>query len=48
MTTAVRDSIFNSIVEDYLKSHPEEKRTDKEEEEARKKNIFGHEPIDIQ
>ena len=32
MTSAVRDSIFNSIVEDYLKNHPEEKRSDKEEE----------------
>ena len=34
-------------MEDYLKGHKEEKRTDQEEEEARKKNVFGHDPVDI-
>jgi hypothetical protein len=43
MTSAVRDSLFSSIVDDYLRSHPEEKR--KDEDEA--PNIFGHQPVDI-
>jgi NADH pyrophosphatase NudC (nudix superfamily) len=29
ITTAVKDSSFNSIIDDYLKSHPEEKRDEK-------------------
>ena len=48
MTTAAKDSIFNSIAEDYLKSHPDDKRDPKEIENMMKKNIFGFDPIDIQ
>ena len=47
ITTAVRDSSFNSIIDDYLKSHPSEKRDPEDEESNKKKNIFGHDPIDV-
>lgn len=38
LISAVRDATFNSIIADYLKSHPEEKTND-EDEQA---NIFGY------
>jgi NADH pyrophosphatase NudC (nudix superfamily) len=31
ITTAVRDAAFTSIIDDYLKTHPDEKRDPKEE-----------------
>ena len=40
--------MFNSIAEDYLKSHPEQKRDPNEIEKMTKKNIFGFDPLDIQ
>lgn len=47
ITTAVRDAAFTSIIDDYLKSHPEEKRDPKEEEDLKAKNIFGFDPINV-
>ena len=47
ITTAVRDAAFTSIIDDYLKSHPDEKRDPKEEEELKAKNIFGFDPINV-
>lgn len=38
METAVRDASFTSIIDDYLRSHPEEKRKDEDENP----NIFGY------
>jgi hypothetical protein len=38
METAARDASFNAIIDDYLRSHPEEIR--KDEDDA--PNIFGH------
>ena len=43
--TAVKDASFNSIIDDYLKSHPEEKRDPKEIEEMDKESIFD--PTDV-
>lgn len=47
ITTAVRDAAFTSIIDDYLKSHPDEKRDPKEEEDLKAKNIFGFDPINL-
>ena len=44
----MRDAAFTSIIDDYLKTHPDEKRDPKEEEEQKKKSIFGFDPINIQ
>jgi hypothetical protein len=43
MESAARDASFNTIIDDYLRSHPNEDR--KDEDEA--PNIFGHEPKNI-
>lgn len=48
ITTAVRDAAFTSIIDDYLKNHPDEKRDPKEEEELKAKNIFGFDPFNVQ
>lgn len=45
--TAVKDSSFNSIIDDYLKSHPEDKRDQAEIDELDKKNFFTFDPVDI-
>lgn len=47
ITTAQRDSSFNSIIDNYLKAHPEEKRTKEEEDDLRKANIFGADTVDV-
>lgn len=45
--TAVKDASFNSIIDDYLKSHPDEKRDPKETEEMDKESIFTFDPTDV-
>ena len=47
ITTAVRDAAFTSIIDDYLKTHPHEKRDPKEEQDLKAKNIFGFDPINV-
>jgi hypothetical protein len=47
ITTAQRDSSFNSIIDDYLKKHPEDKRSKEEEEDCRKNNMFAQDTVDI-
>lgn len=43
MESAARDASFNAIIDEYLRSHPNQFR--KNEDEA--PNIFGHEPKNI-
>lgn len=45
--TATKDSSFNSIIDDYLKTHPEDKRDQNDIDELNKKNIFTFDPTDI-
>ena len=44
----MRDAAFTSIIDDYLIKYPSEKRDPVEEEDLKKKNIFGYDPVDIQ
>jgi hypothetical protein len=43
METAARDASFNTIIDEYLRSHPNEYRKNEDESP----NIFGHEPKNI-
>lgn len=43
MISAARDAYCNAIIEDYLRSHPDQKRRDEDEAP----NIFGYEPKNI-
>ena len=44
MISAARDATFNSIIDDYFRSHPSERTQD----EDKVVNIFGYEPKNIQ
>lgn len=45
LLTAARDFTFKAIIDDYLRTHPEDQRPEGEEETMH--NIFGFTPLNI-